>query len=83
LEYEVRLDLDVGVVYFVDTQKELLHKDANISIIFMRSYNTFLMLDNDMLNSLYIQLFVFENYNKKLFTPVILNLIAKVFKLKI
>jgi len=64
-------------------QKQLLHKDANISIIFMRSYNTFLVLDNDMLNSLYIQLFVFENYNKKLFTPVILNPIAKVFKLKI
>ena len=64
-------------------QKQLLHKDANISVIFMRSYNTFLVLDNDMLNSLYIQLFVFENYNKKLFKPVILNPIAKVFKLKL
>ena len=64
-------------------QKEILHENANISIIFMRSYNTFLVLDNDMLNSLYIQLFVFENYNKKFFKPVILNPIAKVFKLKI
>ncbi len=64
-------------------QRQILHKDANISVIFMRSYNTFLVLDNDMLNSLYIQLFVFEHYNKNLFKPIVLSPIAKVFKLKI
>ena len=54
-----------------------------ISVIFMKNYNTFLVLDNNMLNSTFIQLFVLENYDKNLFEPVILNPHAKVYKLKI
>ena len=64
-------------------QKRVLNANANLSIIYMRSYRTILVLDNDMLNSLYIQLFVFDNYNKKLFEPVILTPNAKIYKLKI
>jgi dolichyl-diphosphooligosaccharide--protein glycosyltransferase/undecaprenyl-diphosphooligosaccharide--protein glycosyltransferase len=48
----------------------------------MRSYNTILVLDRDMFNSTYIQLFVFENYDKNLFEPVVLEPNAKIFKLK-
>ena len=64
-------------------QRQVLYENANISIVYMRSYRTFLVLDQDMLNSLYIQLFVFDNYDKKLFEPVILTPNAKVYKLKI
>ncbi|MDX1807913.1 MAG: STT3 domain-containing protein [Sulfurospirillaceae bacterium] len=64
-------------------QKQTLHAEGNISIIFLRSYHTFLVLDDSMLHSLYIQLFVLENYDKSLFQPVILNPMAKIYKLKI
>ncbi len=64
-------------------QRKVFNEKANISIIYMKSYNTFLVLDNAMLNSLYIQLFVFNNYDENLFTPVILNPNAKVYRLKI
>jgi dolichyl-diphosphooligosaccharide--protein glycosyltransferase/undecaprenyl-diphosphooligosaccharide--protein glycosyltransferase len=64
-------------------QKQEFHKDAKYSIVFMRSYNTFLILDEDMINSTYIQLFVFENYDKNYFEPVILDPSTKIFKLKI
>jgi dolichyl-diphosphooligosaccharide--protein glycosyltransferase/undecaprenyl-diphosphooligosaccharide--protein glycosyltransferase len=64
-------------------QRKVFNSNANISIIYMKSYNTFLVLDNTMLNSLYIQLFVFDNYDKNLLTPVILNPNAKVYKLRI
>jgi dolichyl-diphosphooligosaccharide--protein glycosyltransferase/undecaprenyl-diphosphooligosaccharide--protein glycosyltransferase len=64
-------------------QRQTIHKDANMYLVYMKSYNTFLILDEDMLNSTYIQLFVFENYDKNLFEPVILDPNAKVFKLKI
>jgi len=64
-------------------ERKIFNEKANISIIYMKSYNTFLVLDNAMLNSLYIQLFVFDNYDKNLFQPVILNPNAKVYKLKI
>ena len=63
-------------------QRQSVHKDANIYIIYMRSYNTILVLDRDMFNSTYIQLFVFENYDKNLFEPVVLEPNAKIFKLK-
>jgi len=66
-------------------QRQIVNDKANMYLVFMRSYNTFLVLDKTMFNSLYIhiQLFVFENYDKKLFEPVILDPRAKVFKLKI
>jgi dolichyl-diphosphooligosaccharide--protein glycosyltransferase/undecaprenyl-diphosphooligosaccharide--protein glycosyltransferase len=66
-----------------------LHKDiktlngtSDISVIFMSNYNTFLILDEKMYNSLYIQLMVLENPNKNLFEPVILNPNVKIYKLK-
>ncbi len=64
-------------------KKQLLHQKGDISIIYMRSYRTFLLLDQNMLNSLYIQLFVFDNYDKKLFKPIILTPSAKIYKLLI
>jgi len=64
-------------------QRQSIHKDGKFYLVYMRSYNTFLVLDEAMLNSTYIQLFVFENYDKSLFEPVILDPSAKVFKLKI
>lgn len=63
------------------TQK--LRNDGSLNIIFMKSYNQFLILDDAMLNSTFIQLFVFENYDKDLFEPVTKSPYAKVYKLKI
>lgn len=64
-------------------QRQIINENGLINLIFMRSYNTVLLVDNAMLNSLYIQLFVFENYDKNLFEPVVLDPSAKVFKLKL
>lgn len=54
-----------------------------LNIIFMGSYGRFLILDDFYLNSSYIQMFVFERYDPKLFEPVILDPLSKVYKLKI
>jgi len=51
-------------------------------VVFMRDYGRFLLLDKTMLNSSYIQLFVFERYRPELFEPVILSPAVKVYKLK-
>lgn len=61
----------------------LVNFNASLCLIFMRNYNTFLLMDTDMLNSTYIQLFVLENYDKEFFEPVILTPNSKVYKLKI
>jgi len=67
---------------FVKEQK-VLRSDGLFSIIYMQAYNTFLILDEDMFNSTYIQLFVLENYDERFFEPVSLEAYAKVYKLKI
>ena len=66
-------------------QKKILtiNKNAHASVIFMKNYNQFLVLDDRMFNSTYIQLFVLENIDPDLFEPVILTPYAKVYKLKI
>jgi len=56
---------------------------SRLSIIYLESYQRFLLLDSEYLNSTYIQMYVFENYDKKLFEPVILNPLVKIYKLKI
>lgn len=55
---------------------------SNISVIYMRDYGRFIILDESILNSSYIQLFVLERYDPKVFEPVILDGAAKVYKLK-
>ena len=49
----------------------------------MPNYRQFLVVDDSVYNSTYIQLFVFENYDKNLFEPVIMTPLAKIYKLKI
>lgn len=85
-------DQKIPLKYFVVTEydaqgvlqknMQLANKDAQVSVIFMKNYNQFLVLDDRMFNSSYIQLFALENYDKDLFEPVILTPLAKVYKLK-
>lgn len=56
-------------------------KQGKIYVVYMRDYRRFLVLDEQSLNSTYVQLFVFENYDKELFEPVILNGAVKIYKL--
>lgn len=60
-----------------------LRPDGHLNVVFLQSYNKTLILDDAMLNSTFIQLFVFENYNPDLFEPTIMTPYAKVYKLKI
>lgn len=64
-------------------EQNILHVNGNFNVIYMQAYNTFLILDEAMFDASYIQLFVLENYDEKLFEPISLEPHAKVFKLKI
>jgi dolichyl-diphosphooligosaccharide--protein glycosyltransferase/undecaprenyl-diphosphooligosaccharide--protein glycosyltransferase len=54
-----------------------------LSVIYLASYGRFLVVDNFYLHSTYLQMFVFEHYDKNLFEPVILDPMTKIYKLKI
>ena len=62
---------------------QFLNYASNINVIYMSSYNTFLVLDDQMYNSLFIQLMVLEEYDKNIFEEVIMNPNVKIYKLKI
>ncbi len=51
-------------------------------VIYMQDYRRFLLMNRKAFESTYIQLFVLERYDPKLFEPVILSPLAKVYKLK-
>ncbi len=67
----------------LQVEKKDLNPLANLYMIFMKNYHQILVMDARVFNSTYIQLFVLENYDKKLFEPVIMTPLAKVYKLKI
>ncbi|MFT5660616.1 MAG: undecaprenyl-diphosphooligosaccharide--protein glycosyltransferase [Sulfurimonas sp.] len=66
-------------------KKEVKYVDfsSNLSLIYMSAYKTFVLVDEKTYNSLYIQLFVLEEYDKTLFEKVIANPHSKIYKLKI
>jgi len=63
--------------------EQLLDFQSNLSLIYLSSYNMFLLVDEKVYNSLYIQLMILDKYDKKLFEKIIDNPYAKVFKLKV
>lgn len=67
----------------LNVQSQMVNFSSQINLIFMASYNKFLIVDEQTFNSTYIQLFVLENYNKDLYEQVISTPGAKVYKLKI
>jgi len=56
-------------------------RSEGLNVVYMKSYNKWLIMDDFFFNSAYIQLFVFENTGG-LFEPVILDPLVKVYKVK-
>lgn len=67
----------------IQVNRQTINPMSRLSIIYLESYQRFLILDNEYLNSTFIQMYVFEHYDKNLFEPVILNPLVKIYKLKI
>ncbi len=67
----------------VVTDQRTLDPSAKYSVIYMRSYNAFLVMDQSYLDSLFIQMFVLERYDPTLFEPVALDAMTKIYRLKI
>ncbi len=86
-QQEVPLKRFVKTGYRADkkmmVEENAMHANGQMSVIYMQAYNSFLVLDEAMFDSSYIQLFVLEKYDEKWFEPIILEPHAKVFKLKI
>jgi len=86
-DQKVQLGQFIKVGYATDgklnVQKQVINPTSRLTLIYMESYQRFLVLDTEYLDSTYIQMYVFENYDKELFEPVILDPLVKIYKLKI
>lgn len=67
----------------VSQKRQKININSQLSLVYMQSYKQFLILDQEYMNSLYIQMFVFDQYDKRLFEPVIIDPLVKVYKLKL
>ncbi len=67
----------------LDVRVSEYNKNSGIYVIYMADYDRYLLLDEKMLNSTFVQLFVLENYDDSLFEPIILDHSAKIYRLKI
>ncbi len=57
-------------------------RDRGINLVILQSYGEAVLMDDYYLNSTFVQMFLFEKYNPKLFEPVILNPWIKIYKYK-
>ena len=84
---------EIPIKYFIQTtytpegvfrkEQNMIHGNGSLSLIYMQAYNTFLVVDETFFNSLFIQLFVLENYDERFFEPISLEAYAKIYRLKI
>ncbi len=77
---------EVDLVGYVKNGKLVVKKQRirknGLNLIILQSYGQAFLVDDYYYNSLFIQMFVFENYDKNLFEPVILSPVMKIYKLK-
>jgi undecaprenyl-diphosphooligosaccharide---protein glycotransferase len=84
-------DTRVPLKYFITTKydndmqlhisSEKINPDGELYAVFMSDYRQLLLLDGEMFNSTFVQLFVLQNYDEQYFKPIILTPFAKVYKL--
>ena len=65
----------------LDVKANKIDENAKIYVIFLANYNRILLLEKKAFDSTFVQLFIFENYDKELFEPVVLDQVAKIYRL--
>lgn len=61
---------------------EPVQPNGELSLVFMKNYGAFILADDDMLSSTFVQMFVFEHYDPALFEPISLTPMVKIYRLK-
>ena len=64
------------------TQSKGYHFDGKMSVVFLKSYNKIIVMDNQTYNSAYVQMFMLGNYDKELFELVVASPYTKIYRVK-
>ena len=66
----------------VSVNSRLIHMDGELSIVYLKSYGQFIVMDNETYNSTYVQMFMLGKYDKNLFELVVSSPYSKIYRLK-
>ncbi len=66
----------------IHTQEQIYHIDGEYTVIFMKSYGQFLVMDAETYHSMYVKMFVLGKYDKNLFELVVSSPYSRVYKIK-
>jgi dolichyl-diphosphooligosaccharide--protein glycosyltransferase/undecaprenyl-diphosphooligosaccharide--protein glycosyltransferase len=82
----------VPVKYFIVTQNtqnekiqlhsQLYHTDGKFAVVYMKSYNRFVIMDIETFKSMYVQMFILGKYDKNLFELVVSSPYSRIYKIK-
>jgi len=83
---------EVNVKHFIVTemtkdgqtklQSQQYHTNGVYSVVYMKNYGQFVVMDSQTFNSMYVQMFILGKYDKNLFELVISSAYSKIYKLK-
>jgi dolichyl-diphosphooligosaccharide--protein glycosyltransferase/undecaprenyl-diphosphooligosaccharide--protein glycosyltransferase len=59
-----------------------MHMDGELSVVYLKSYGQFIIMDNETYNSTYVQMFMLGKYDKDLFELVVASPYSKIYRLK-
>ena len=66
----------------IKLKSQLYHMDGTYAIVYMQSYGKFIVMDTDIFNSTYVQMFILGKYDKNLFELVVASPYSRIYKLK-
>jgi len=68
--------------YSVIVQPSIMNIGGTHSVVYLKSYNTMVVMDNKTYNSAYVQMFMLGKYDKNLFELVVSSPYSKIYKVK-
>ncbi len=64
-------------------KSNIFHSNASYSVVYLKSYNKMILMDDKTYNSTFVQMFMLGHYDKTLFELVVSSPYTKIYKLKI
>jgi dolichyl-diphosphooligosaccharide--protein glycosyltransferase/undecaprenyl-diphosphooligosaccharide--protein glycosyltransferase len=81
-----------GTQYFIITENtsngdikvngQKYNNSSNLVVIFMKSYNKFILLDTQTFNSSFVQMFILGKYDKNLFELITASIYSRIYRIK-
>ncbi len=63
-------------------KSEFKHMDGEFCVVYMKTYDSFVIMDRKTYESAYVQMFILDNYDKNLFELVVSSPYSKIYKVK-